>query len=185
VGGCADQVLDVGSGRGGGGTAVTAILGIDPGVHGAIATLNEDGRLVDVVDMPSTLEANGRSATNAPLLAVILSRSHARVAFCEFVGARPTDAKVAAFCFGRARGCIEGVCGALSIPIVFLTPPVWKRIADVPPGTENKDLARTCAIARWPAQAELFARKADVDRAEACLIAVAGLMREGRQCPTA
>jgi hypothetical protein len=50
---------------------------------------------------------------------------------------------------------------------VFLTPPAWKRLAEIPPGAENKDLARTRAIARWPAQADLFTRKCDVDRAEA------------------
>ena len=149
------------------------IIGIDPGVHGAIAVMNEGGDLLEVLDMPSTPEANGRSATNAPLLAGILARTHARIAFCEFVGARPTDAKVAAFAFGRAR--------ALGLPIVFLTPPTWKRLADIAPGTENKDLARTRAIARWPARADLFARKCDVDRAEACLIGFAGLMREARR----
>jgi hypothetical protein len=42
-------------------------------------------------------------------------------------------------------------------------------------GAENKDLART--IARWPAHAEMFRRKCDVDRAESCLIALAGLQR--------
>jgi crossover junction endodeoxyribonuclease RuvC len=160
--------------------ATSTILGINPGAHGAIAVLNENGELLELVDMPSTPEANGRTATNAPLLAGILERAHARVAFCEFVGARPTDAKVAAFAFGRARGVIEGCAGALGLPIVFLTPPTWKRLADIPPGAENKDLARTRAISRWPAHADLFARKRDVDRAEACLIALAGLQREGR-----
>jgi crossover junction endodeoxyribonuclease RuvC len=155
-------------------------IGIDPGAHGACATLDETGQLLDVVDMPTTLEANGRSTTNAPLLSAILARSHARVAFCEFVGARPTDAKVAAFSFGRARGVIEGCAGALGVRIVFLTPPVWKRLAGIPPGVENKDVARTRAIAKWPAHADLFSRKCDVDRAEAFLIAFAGLMREGR-----
>jgi crossover junction endodeoxyribonuclease RuvC len=153
------------------------VLGIDPGALGAISVLTEAGQLLGVFDMPSTTEANGRTATNAPLLASFLARTHARVAYCEFVGARPTDAKVAAFSFGRARGVIEGVCGALSIPIVFLAPASWKRLADIPPGVENKDLARTRAIARWPAHADLFARKCDVDRAEACLIALAGLQR--------
>jgi len=156
------------------------VIGIDPGGHGAIAVLTENGALLDVVDMPATREANGRTATNAPLLAGILARAHARIAFCEFVGARPTDARVAAFAFGRARGVIEGVCGAISIPIVFLTPQTWKRLAAIPPSRENKDLARTRAIARWPAHAELFQRKLDVDRAEACLIALAGLQREAR-----
>jgi crossover junction endodeoxyribonuclease RuvC len=141
------------------------ILGIDPGAHGAIAVLDEGGGLLEVLDMPSTPEANGRTATNAPLPAVLLSRAHARIAFCEFVGARPTDAKVAAFAFGRARGVIEGCAGALGLPIVFLTPPTWKRLADIPPGAENKDLARTRAIARWPAHADLFARKCDTDHA--------------------
>ena len=159
--------------------ATSTILGINPGAHDAIAVLNENGELLDLVDMPSTPEANGRTATNAPLLAGILACVRARVAFCEFVGARPTDAKVAAFAFGRARGVIEGCAGALGLPIVFLTAPTWKRLADIPPGTENKDLARTRAIARWPARADLFARKCD-DRAEACLIGFAGLMREAR-----
>jgi crossover junction endodeoxyribonuclease RuvC len=157
------------------------ILGIDPGAHGAVAVLDENGQLLDVLDMPSSREANGRTATNAPLLAGILARSRARIAFCEFVGARPTDAKAAAFSFGRARGCIEGVCGSLGLPIVFLTPATWKRLADIPPGAENKDVARTRAIARWPAHAELFRRKADVDRAEAALIGAAGLQRESRR----
>jgi hypothetical protein len=99
------------------------ILGIDPGAHGAIAMLDEAGDLIEVLDMPSTPEANGRSATNAPLLAGMLARAHARIAFCEFVGPHPTDAKVAAFAFGRARGVIEGCAGALGLPIVFLTGP--------------------------------------------------------------
>jgi crossover junction endodeoxyribonuclease RuvC len=157
-----------------------SVLGVDIGAHGAVAALDESGRLLWIEDMPSTPEANGRAATNAPLLARILARTQARVAFCEFVGARPTDAKVAAFAFGRARGVIEGCAGALGLPIVFLTPPTWKRLADIPPGVENKDLARTRAIAKWPAHADLFARKMDVDRAEAALIALAGLQREAR-----
>ena len=51
----------------------TLILGIDPGAHGAIAVLDEVGGLLQVVDMPSTTEGNGRTATNAPLLASILN----------------------------------------------------------------------------------------------------------------
>ena len=128
------------AGSSGGGHVVTAqtILGIDPGAHGAIAMLDEGGDLLEVLDMPTTSEANGRSATNAPLLAGILAGTHARIAFCEFVGARPTDTKVAAFAFGRARGVIEGCAGALGLPIAFLTPPTWKRVADIPPGAETR-----------------------------------------------
>lgn len=155
------------------------VLGIDPGAHGAIAVLDMAGQLLDIIDMPTTSEANGRTATNPPLLAASIARTHASIAYCEFVGARPTDSKSGAFSFGGARGVIEGVCGSLGLPIVFLTAPVWKRAADIPPGVEHKDVARSRAIARWPAQAEMFRRKSDVDRAEACLIGLAGLQREG------
>jgi len=153
------------------------VLGVDPGAHGAVAVLTPDGGLIDVFDMPATTETKGRSTTNAPLLAEIFFKSHAGVIFCEFVGSRPTDSKKGAFQFGRARGVIEGVAGALALPVVFLTSPVWKRIASVPPGPDNKDIARTRAIARWPEHAGLFARKADCDRAEAALIGWAGLQR--------
>ena len=159
----------------------STIIGIDPGAHGAIALLDESGHLLEVLDMPSTLEGNGRIATNAPLLADILVRSHARAVYCEFVGARPTDAKTSAFAFGRARGVIEGVCAAFNIPIVFITPASWKRFAGVPPHPENKQVARTKAIAKWPDHAGLFKRKSDIDRAEACLIGLAGLARETRE----
>ena len=51
------------------------ILGIDPGAHGAIAVLNESGELLEVLDMPALSESNGRTATNAPLLAGILAEA--------------------------------------------------------------------------------------------------------------
>lgn len=156
---------------------VAVVLGIDIGVNGAIATLDSSGDLIEVVDMPATLEANGRRATNAALLAEIIARSHAGRIFCEFVGARPTDAKVAAFAFGRARGVIEGIAGAYDLPIVWITPPVWKRYAGVPPGKQLKDVARAQAIARWPKHAGLFRLKRDIDRAEAAFIGAAGLHR--------
>lgn len=167
-------------------SAPRVVVGLDIGAHGAIAVLDDDGRLLAVHDMQALEEKTGRQATNAPLLATLLAKTGARVAFCEWVGPRPTDGPTAAFAFGRARGCVEGVAGALGLPVVFLTPPVWKRAANIPPGVGNKDIARSRAIARWPAKAGLFGRKRDIDRAEACLIAVAGLQREARsplQCP--
>ena len=127
--------------------SVQPILGIDPGAHGAIAVLDETRQLLGVKDMPTTPEANGRTATSAPLLAGVLARTHARIAFCEFIGARPTDAKVAAFAFGRARRVTEGCAGALGLPIAFLTPPKWKRVAASALGELAADAAVAASIA--------------------------------------
>jgi crossover junction endodeoxyribonuclease RuvC len=64
-----------------------------------------------------------------------------------------------------------------------MAPAAWKRAVGVPPGREGaKDAARSEAIRRWPAKATLFARIKDDGRAEAALIAVAGMLRAGK-CP--
>jgi len=159
------------------------IVGIDVGAAGALALLDRAGALLEVADMPILRDGPAnRANVNAPLLGELLAKWHAEAAFVEFVGARPGEGAVGAFAFGRSRGVIEGVCGALSIPVTFLTPPSWKRAVGIPPGKEGaKDAARSEAIRRWPDKAALFARVKDDGRAEAALIGVAGLMREARR----
>jgi crossover junction endodeoxyribonuclease RuvC len=155
------------------------ILGIDPGLDGAIAVLTEAGELVAIHDMPTLLDgAKGRRAVNPALFASIVRSTQASRAHCELIGPRPTDGTTGAFGFGRTRGIIEGVLAAAGIPLEMIAPPVWKRVSSIAPGKENKDSARSVAISRWPSQAALFARKCDCDRAEAALIGLAGLFRE-------
>lgn len=157
---------------------MTTILGIDPGLGGAIAVLTEAGELVAVHDMPTLLDgAKGRRAVNPALFAAIVFQTHATRAFCELVGPRPGEGAVGAFGFGRTRGIIEGVLAAVGVPLEMIAPPVWKRVSNIAPGRENKDSARSAAISLWPSQAALFARKCDCDRAEAALIGLAGLLR--------
>jgi len=158
------------------------IIGIDPGLDGAIAVLSPAGELIAIHDMP-TLAGEGaknRRSVNPILLADIIGKTEATQAFCELTGPRPSDGSVSAFGFGRSKGQIEGVCAALRLPIAFIAPNVWKRFSDIPAGKEHKDIARSRAVHRWPAQAAMFARKCDLDRAEACLIALAGMAKEGR-----
>ncbi len=63
----------------------------------------------------------------------------------------------------------------------MLTPSTWKRAVGIPPGRDGvKDMARAEACRRWPAMAGNFAAKGSDGLAEAALIAMAGMMREGR-----
>lgn len=153
------------------------ILGIDIGVQGAVAVLDQSGALLEIHDMPTLQDGPaGRRAVDAPLLASIIFASHADQAFVESVNARPGEGPTGAFAFGRARGVIEGTLAAAGIPITFLTPPSWKRAVGIAFG--SKDASRAEAIRRWPAQAACFARVKDDGRAEAALIAAAGLARK-------
>jgi hypothetical protein len=50
------------------------VIGIDPGVTGALALLTDKGDLIDVLDMPSLADGTkGRSTVNAPLLTELLA----------------------------------------------------------------------------------------------------------------
>ena len=52
------------------------ILGIDIGVLGAVAVLDQDGALVEVHDMPTLQDGlAGRRSVNAPLLAALVFKS--------------------------------------------------------------------------------------------------------------
>ncbi len=154
-------------------------IGIDPGNHGGLAVINAGGKITAVFDMPLLADGpKGRKTVNAALLADLIYRSHAEVAYCELVGTRPGEGAVGAFNFGRSRGVIEGVLAAAGVPIVMIAPAVWKRAIGLPTGAERaKDAARAEAIRRWPSMAAAFARVKDHGRAEACLIAAAGLIR--------
>jgi hypothetical protein len=93
------------------------VLGVDLGGNGATVEMSETGDIIAIHDNPATKEAKRRRSVNAPLWAPTLARS--RVVFIEWTAARPTDARLVAFSFGRCRGLAEGICGALSIPEWF------------------------------------------------------------------
>jgi hypothetical protein len=155
-----------------------SIIGIDIGKTGALALVSPSGELLDVKDMPVLQDGPAsRPTICGPLTAELIGIWRPFHAYVEHVGARPGEGAVGAFAFGRSRGVIEGVLAAFGIRITWLTPSTWKRAVGIPPG-EAKDPARSAAIQRWPGKAELFARAKDHGRAEAALIAVAGLMRE-------
>lgn len=157
---------------------MSTILGIDLGATGAIAEVRiEDRALLAVHDMPVLRDGpRNRATINAPLLANIMATLHCERAFIEYIGARPTDGVVQAFAFGRSKGVVDGLCALLNISTFFITPPSWKRIIGIKPGKDGaKDAARSEAIRRWPNHAELFQRVKDDGRAEAALIAIAGL----------
>lgn len=141
------------------------IIGIDPGLNGAIALLRH-GQLVYADDLPVV-----DKRISAQLLTDWfhdIQPDRPDLAIIEKVHAMPKQGVVSTFNFGRALGTIEGVLGALRIPTIHTPPTTWKRLAGI---TADKNTARQKAIDLWPEQAHLFARIKDADRAEAALLA--------------
>ena len=150
------------------------VLGVDPGANGALA-VHFGGRLVDLVDMPTTTVKRGSREVrevNAALLGAVVSRMlPLDAAYLEQVGAMPGQGVSSMFAFGRAVGVIEGVLAALEVPVTKVPPQTWQRSMRVRGG---KDGARERAMQLYPADASAFARKKDDGRADASLIAAYG-----------
>lgn len=154
------------------------ILGIDPGLSGALA-LVRDGVLLNVADMP-TEPVGGAAKVKNRISAIGLRaqlsfwRSNyddAFMAVVERVQSGSGQGVASVFSLGDTAGCIRAVLQLASIRIEYVTPAAWKKAMRVP---ADKGVARTMAIQRWPDQAHLFARVMDHNRAEAALIAMHG-----------
>lgn len=146
------------------------IIGIDPGISGAVALL--DGiELLDVWDIPVVELTKGktkRKEISAVLLAQELEEFKDRATvIVERVHAMPRQGVSSVFGFGRSFGVIEGVVAGLGMPIQYVSPAEWKKHFRL---GRDKDDSRAMALNVWPNMARLFTRKKDADRAEAALI---------------
>ena len=151
------------------------ILGIDPGLHGAIACLSLDRGLVKVARMPTVKVTVGKvSKTRIACqeLARFIIEQKPQHAFLEAVHAMPGQGVTSMFTFGQAFGQIEGVLAALRVPVTYVTPTSWKREMQV---GRDKSSSRMRAIQLWPAHAGSFVRVKDDGVAEAALIGLHGL----------
>jgi len=143
------------------------ILGIDPGLSGAIAWVSDDGHLIRVADMP-TVEVNGKKKVSPQMLVALLEDyDDAKMVAIEDVGAMPGQGVTSTFNFGYSAGILAGVCAGLRMPTSFYRPAVWKRAAGVP---ADKGAARQMAQRFWPGCRD-FDRVKDDGRAEAALLA--------------
>lgn len=137
------------------------VIAIDPGaVSGAFAIRNEMGDFV-VADIPVV---DGQ--INAADLARMVIGFYPRVAVVERVGAMPKQGVSSTFKFGKSVGIIEGMLAGAGIPVVYVTPQVWKKFFRL--GTD-KEKSRALAIQRHPKVEGLHLKKHH-GRAEALLM---------------
>lgn len=148
------------------------VIGIDPGISGAISVFSRfPSTLHDVIDMP-TLEVDSgktkkRHISAAGLRDILVCYPEAHVVI-EKVGAMPGQGVSSMFNFGRSAGIIEGVVAALRMPSTYVTPATWTKAVGRAAG---KDASRMRAMELFPSKADLFKRAKDDGRADAALIA--------------
>lgn len=159
------------------------ILGIDPGLHGALALFDPTTSELKVFDVP-TLNVGRAKAKKLIVDEYALARAIDDVAaqvgdvWLEQVGTRPGEGAVGAFSFGRTYGLIRGICTANFLPINDVTPQKWKGGLGI---LADKDHARKRASEMLPRSAHLWPLKKHADRAEAALIAIYGARQRASQ----
>lgn len=150
------------------------ILGIDPGLNGALAFYDTTEKTIDVVDMPTVeVTRNGKvkREVSPALVANAIAGRGTAAAFLERVNAMPGQGVTSVFSFGRSTGILEGVLAAYDIPTTIITPQTWQKATQV---RDGKDGSRERAMQVFPAYASLFARKKDDGRSDSALIAYYG-----------
>lgn len=146
-------------------------IGIDPGLDGAIAAIN-DGRGYAVVDMPVITKGTGtvKREINASALIEILRElapaGYSVKVALERVNAMPGQGVSSVFSLGDSFGCIRACVAACRFELEYVTPVTWKKHFKL---TSDKEVCRALAAKMFP-QADLRFKK-HADRAEALLMA--------------
>ena len=158
------------------------IIGIDPGISGAICFIR-NGKIIDVVEMPSMADGkknkrqvNGAEVTN--IFKRVINLNHGKTSgkdenevkvVIEHVTAMPGQGVTSMFNFGQSFGVIKGICAALQLPIYFVRPAKWKKYFNLIKC--EKDASRTKAIEIFPYFSTNLSKKKDANKADAILIA--------------
>ena len=149
------------------------IIGIEPGLSGGIAVM-ENNKVLNIFDMPVMPEGkkNKRQLNSAFLVSLIrenFQNNEELVVVVEQVNAMPGQGVTSMFNFGQTFGAIKGVCAALELPIFFVRPSKWKKHFELI--NSSKDASRTKVIEMYPKLSNQLAKKKDVNKSDAILIA--------------
>lgn len=166
---------------------MSLVIGIDPGLNGALCLYGPDVFMVE--DMPTFTTMVGRkqrqridTAALAELVE-LYALLGAELAVIEAVGGRPKQSASAAFVFGYSVGLVMMALINARIPVETVQPQFWKKLMKMP-GKKGAESDKVYAGMIQQRGRELFpGREADLsgprggvrlDRVEAAALAVFG-----------
>ena len=151
------------------------IIGIDPGISGAICFF-ENGQVKEIINMPvmSDGKKNKRQINGPQTYNEILKRINSYpkkdiTVVIEQVSAMPGQGVTSMFNFGQSFGVIKGICSAMQLSMFFIRPAKWKKYFGLI--KTEKDASRTKVIEIFPYISSQLSRKKDSNKADAILIA--------------
>lgn len=143
------------------------IIGIDPGITGAIAVISQESETIHLIDSPF-LKIRNKKKPDVAGYYKILKDFEKGTAIIEEVHAMPGQGGVSGFNFGTSFGIWIGILAAMQIPYQFVSPQKWKRQMGV---RGDKDESRAIAMQLFPDLVDELKLKKHHNRADALLLA--------------
>jgi Holliday junction resolvasome RuvABC endonuclease subunit len=120
-------------------------VGIDPGLTGAVAAIDQRGQIRSISDTPTiAVRKNGKSRfvyleSNMAhcLRGIHALRCDPLLVCIENVHSMPKQGVASSFSFGMGFGIWLGIAAALELPIERLEPKVWKAAMGIAPGSDK------------------------------------------------
>ena len=151
------------------------IIGIDPGISGAICFF-EEGQVKEIIDIPTMAEGkknkrqiNGPQIYNEISLRINKLKKKDIVVAIEQISAMPGQGVTSMFNFGQSFGVLKGICSAMQLSMHFVRPAKWKKYFGLI--KTEKDASRTKVIEIFPYISAQLSKKKDSNKADAVLIA--------------
>lgn len=124
------------------------ILGIDPGMSGALVIMDDENKIADVLHMPTLVNEKGHKQVDAGAVFDWLSvHEEITEAYIEFVHSMPNQGVASMFSFGKACGLVEGALQSAGMTYRVVRPRDWKAYFSLV--GQEKDASRRLAQKRF------------------------------------
>ena len=159
---------------------MSKVLGIDPGLDGALVLVRSDVRhngsqITAFCDMPTIdVVIGGRAKRRIDPVALVdwlVGCGQVDLVVLEEVASSPQMGVASSFAFGEGYGLIQGILTTLQRSYQLVRPQVWCKELGV---VRDKGRHRQMASRLYPSDTGLFTRVKDNGRADAALLATYG-----------
>lgn len=127
------------------------IVGIDPGLDGAIAFLLDSGSPTRVQPMPTLKETKTKRGLDEQMIVQLLDHRKEAITLVviEKAQSMPHQGVSSCFNYGAGWGLLRGICAGLRLSYTLVHPTTWKKTMCKDAG-KGKDASIIVAKRLWP-----------------------------------